>query len=65
MSPCANGTNQTEVPRLGSLDANVPLQDDDSRPARAKANTTHVQKVARNALERRDKERRSTSRKLN
>ena len=53
-----------EVLLLGSLDANVLVHDDDSRPARDKAKEA-AQKAARKVLERQEKERRSKSRKLN
>jgi len=53
-----------EVLLLGSLGANVPVHDDDSRPARDKAKEA-AQKAARKALGRQEKERQSKSRKLN
>jgi len=63
MSPHANVSDQTEVPRLSSLDTNVLVRDDDSRPAWTKV--TFAQKAARRALERQEKERCSKSRRLN
>ena len=59
-----NVSDQMEVLLLGSLGANVPVRDDDSRPARDKAKEA-AQKAARKALGRQEKERRSKSRKLN
>ena len=59
-----NVSDQMEVLLLGSLGANVPVRDDDSRPARDKAKEA-AQKAARKALDRQEKERRSKSRKLN
>mgnify|MGYP006085958821 CR=1 FL=1 len=60
-----NVSDQMEVLLLGSLGANVPVRDDDSRPARDKAKETFARKAARKALGRQEKERRSKSRKLN
>ena len=59
-----NVSDQMEVLLLGSLGANVPVRDDDSRPARDKAKEA-AQKAARKALGRQEKERRSKSRRLN
>ena len=59
-----NVPDQVEVLLLGSLGANVPVHDDDSRPARDKTKEA-AQKAARKALGRQEKERRSKSRKLN
>ena len=53
-----------EVLLLGSLGVNVPVHDDDSRPARDKAKEA-AQKAARKTLERQEKERRSKRRRLN
>ena len=64
MLPRVNVSDQMEVLLLGSLDANVPVRDDDSRPARDKAKEA-AQKAARKALGRQEKERRSKSRRLN
>ena len=64
MLPRVNVLDQMEVLLLGSLGANVPVHDDDSRPARDKAKEA-AQKAARKALDRQEKERRSKSRKLN
>ena len=64
MLPRVNVSDQMEVLLLGSLGANVPVRDDDSRPARDKAKEA-AQKAARKALGRQEKERRSKSRKLN
>ena len=64
MLPRVNVLDQMEVLLLGSLGANVPVRDDDSRPARDKAKEA-AQKAARKALDRQEKERRSKSRKLN
>ena len=64
MLPRVNVSDQMEVLLLGSLGANVPVHDDDSRPARHKAKEA-AQKAARKALGRQEKERRSKSRKLN
>ena len=60
-----NVSDQMEVLLLGSLGANVPVRDDDSRPARDKAKETFARKAAREALGRQEKERRSKSRRLN
>ena len=60
-----NVSDQMEVLLLGSLGANVPVRDDDSRPARDKAKETFARKAARKALGRQEKERRSKSRRLN
>ena len=65
MSPSANVSNRAEMTRAGNLDENVPVEDDDSRPARAKEKETFAQKAARKALERQEKERRSKHRRLN
>ena len=65
MLPRANVSDQTEVSRLSSLDANVLVQDHDSHPARDKAKETFAHKAARKVLERQKKERRRKSRKLN
>ena len=54
-----------EVLLLGSLGANVPVRDDDSRPARDKTKETFAHKAAYKVLGRQEKERRSKSRKLN
>ena len=64
MLPRVNVSDQMEVLLLGSLGANVPVRDDDSRPAWDKAKEA-AQKAARKALGRQEKERRSKSRKLN
>ena len=64
MLPRVNGSDQMEVLLLGSLGANVPVRDDDSRPTRDKAKEA-AQKAAHKALDRQEKERRSESRKLN
>ena len=64
MSPHANVSNRTEMTSLGNLDETVPVQDV-SHPARNKAKETFAQKVARKALERQEKDRRSKSRRLN
>ena len=64
LPPRVNVLDQMEVLLLGSLGANVPVRDDDSRPARDKAKEA-AQKAARKALGRQEKERRSKSRKLN
>ena len=55
MSPSANVSNRAEMTRAGNLDENVPVEDDDSRPARAKEKETFAQKAARKALERQEK----------
>ena len=60
-----NVSDQMEVLLLGSLGANVPVRDDDSRPARDKTKETFAHKAAYKVLERQEKERRSKSRKLN
>ena len=60
-----NVSDQMEVLLLGSLGANVPVRDDDSRPARDKAKETFARKAAHKALDRQEKERRSKSRRLN
>ena len=60
-----NVSDQMEVLLLGSLGANVPVRDDDSRPARDKAKETFAHKAAYKVLGRQEKERRSKSRKLN
>ena len=65
MLPRVNVSDQMEVLLLGSLGANVPVRDDDSRPARDKAKETFARKADRKVLERQEKERRSKSRKLN
>ena len=65
MSPFADVSNRTETTCVGNLDENVPVEDDDSRPARDKEKETFAQKAARKALERQEKERRSKHRRLN
>ena len=60
-----NVPDQVEVLLLGSLGANVPVHDDDSRPARDKAKETFAHKAARMVLECQEKERRRKSRRLN
>ena len=65
MLPRVNVSDQMEVLLLDSRDANVPVRDDDSRPARDKTKETFAHKAARKVLERQEKERRSKSRKLN
>ena len=60
-----NVSAQMEVLLLGSLGANVPVRDDDSRPARDKTKETFAHKAAYKVLGRQEKERRSKSRKLN
>ena len=65
MSPSANVSNRAETTRVGNLDENVPVEDDDSRPDRDKEKETFAQKAARKALERQEKERRSKHRRLN
>ena len=60
-----NVSDQMEVLLLGSLGANVPVRDDDSRPARDKTKETFAHKAAYKVLGRQEKERRSKSRKLN
>ena len=60
-----NVSDQMEVLLLDSLDANVPVRDDGSLPARDKAKETFARKAAREALGRQEKERRSKSRRLN
>ena len=60
-----NVSDQMEVLLLGSLGANVPVRDDDSRPAWDKTKETFAHKAAHKALDRQEKERRSKSRKLN
>ena len=65
MLPRVNVSDQMEVLLLGSLGANVPVRDDDSRPARDKTKETFAHKAAYRVLGRQEKERRSKSRKLN
>ena len=65
MSPSANVSNRAETTCVGNLDENVPVEDDDSRPARDNEKETFAQKAARKALERQEKERRSKHRRLN
>lgn len=65
MLPRVNVSDQMEVLLLGSLGANVPVRDDDSRPARDKTKETFAHKAAYKVLGRQEKERRSKSRKLN
>ena len=65
MLPRANISDQMEVLLLGSLDANVLVRDDDSRPARDNAKETFAHKAARKALGRYEKGRRRKSRRLN
>ena len=60
-----NVSDQMEVLLLGSLGANVPVRDDDSRPAWDKTKETFAHKAAHKALDRQEKERRSKSRRLN
>ena len=60
-----NVSDQMEVLLLGSLGANVPVRDDDSRPAWDKTKETFAHKAAHKALDRQEKERRSKSRKVN
>ena len=60
-----NVSDQMEVLLLGSLGANVPVRDDDSRPPSDKTKETFAHKAAHKALDRQEKERRSESRKLN
>ena len=65
MLPRVNVSDQMEVLLLGSRGANVPVRDDDSRPARDKTKETFAHKAAYKVLGRQEKERRSKSRKLN
>ena len=65
MLPRVNVSDQMEVLLLGSLGANVPVRDDDSRPVRDKTKETFAHKAAYKVLGRQEKERRSKSRKLN
>ena len=60
-----NVSDQMEVLLLGSLGANVPVRDDDSRPAWDKTKETFAHKASHKALDRQEKERRSKSRRLN
>ena len=65
MLPRVNVLDQMEVLLLGSLGANVPVHEDDSRPARDKTKETFANKAAYKVLERQEKEHRRESRKLN
>jgi len=66
MSPRANLSDQTEVTCAeGSLADDVPLHHNDSCPTQEKVKETHAQKLARKALERQEKERRSKRRRMN